>query len=269
MRKRTDRTSRNRPGPALNLTPRALFSTLALLAALLVLVLPASGCSYAEDKVEQDGDEPVLRSYKVDPQYGDELKSILTDMLNRGGDTPSMGSVRVPRDGLVVVTAPASIHAGIEEIISALGSTSPTPPPTIRITYWAVQGKVAAEMAWPASLDQLQEALEAIAQVDGPLTFTLQEKIALNSLSGSHARTDGPYFGIQQKATSRNGVVHADLNIEKGPAMRVRTSVRLEPGQLMVLEQAGFTTMVQGAPEMARSSTYIILQAEVVSSDGR
>ncbi len=241
---------------------------LPLLAVVLVMVLPSAGCSFSEENA-QDGNELVMRTYTVAPEYGDELKGVLQGMFNQGGDVPRLGTVRLPREGLVVVTAPASMHAGIEEIIASLGSVAPTPPPTIQITYWAVQGEVADETVWPGRLEHLREALDAMAEVDGPMNFTLQEKIVLNSLSGSYASTDGPYFSVQQTATSHNGVIHAKIYIRKGPRMELRTTVRLDPGQLMVLEQAGFTTMVQAAPELAQTSTYLILQAEVVSGDGR
>jgi len=99
------------------------------------------------------------------------------------------------------------------------------------------------------------------------MSFLLREKIVLNSLSGSYATTDGPYFSVQQTATAYNDVVQAKLYIRKGPRMELRTTVRLEQGQLMVLEQGGFARLEQ-APALAENSTYIIIQAQVVS-DGR
>jgi hypothetical protein len=240
-----------------------------MLALATVVSLALGGCSCPGEMDTGSQNELVVRSYAVAPEYGEELKDILHGMFHHGGDAKPLGSVRVSRDGLVVVAAPESMIGGIEEVISALDRSNPPPPPTVHLTYWAVEGVRSMKTTWPDHLAVLQEALTSVAAVDGPLAFALLEKIELSSLSGARASTDGPYFGVEQKATARNGVVYANLFLRKGPVMRMRTAVRIEPGQLMVLEQAGFASMVEKAPDLAEKSTYLIVQARVDETEAR
>ena len=59
-------------------------------------------------------------------------------LLYKGQNVARAGNAESGPGGLLLVTAPAGIHPGVEQIVARLKEKAPAPPATVEITYWAV-----------------------------------------------------------------------------------------------------------------------------------
>ena len=92
--------------------PRRTASTVVV--ALLVTLLLAIGCGQAPPKESGDSGEMEIRAYKVPEGLdGEQLRNSLAGSLGMGSEE-RLGTAYTYGDGSVVVTAPASVHAGVE-----------------------------------------------------------------------------------------------------------------------------------------------------------
>jgi hypothetical protein len=229
-----------------------------LLSALLIVAL---ACGDSDNEASDHG--LMLRSYQVPDQTAAEMERILNNILRL--EEISYGRAMEGPGGQVFVAAPESVHLGVEELIEQLRESSPTAPPTILLTYWAVIGDPAPETEVAPGLGEVEPALEAIAAADGPLSFTLLEKIRLHSLSGEKGKAEGQQLVTRQLATARDGRVIAYLEIGmQRLSGHTETRVNLEPDQVLVLGQTGLPNR-PGERKHSATNLYIIVRAQVQS----
>ena len=97
-----------------------------------------SGCDWRESGAGE-GSEPVeLRVYRVPVERQDELFGMLRQALGVESATKSPG--RQGLNGSLLVTAPARIHEGLEEVLSADLGAAPVVRP-VTLTYWFLVGR--------------------------------------------------------------------------------------------------------------------------------
>jgi len=203
----------------------------------LILLIFFTGCGRSLED-EEDGQSLVLQSYSVPAEYASEVSSIINSLLTRmeGGQRVNIGQARVGPGNVVLVTAPVSIQSGIEKMISDLEQNKPEPPPMVSLTYWIVRGRPAKETTWSSNLKEIESALRAVASSDGPMSFSLQERFNLQSLSGEDASINGRTTSVMQQVTIREGSALGSITI--GRAL-FRSSVQIALDKLLVLGQSG------------------------------
>ena len=110
-------------------------------------VLSSFSCSKTSSNGSQESFSLELRSYAVPPEYASELRAIINDLLQTGTVTnrEKIGQAEIGPGNMLLVTAPASIHSGIEKMLSDLKDTGFEPPPMISLTYWNVVGRPSDE----------------------------------------------------------------------------------------------------------------------------
>ena len=121
----------------------------ALLLPSLLLILSASGCSLCEPDPEASeilyasGPELHLVTYKVPEGRQQEVRTLLRETL--ASATPSGENATSPRwrvslgpSGHLVVLAPASVHAGIKDLLAQIAAQKAPPPApfAVAIDYW-------------------------------------------------------------------------------------------------------------------------------------
>lgn len=210
-----------------------------------------------------------LRAYPVPKGLAGELANVINSQLYRTQELAPIGRAQVGPGGQLLVTAPASVHTGIEALLARLGDAAPEAPPVVEMTYWAVTAvplSPGAEEAPPRApeLREVAPALDVIASTEGPRRFTLIEKLSVRQVSGSEAAVEGRRLNARQSASARDGEVIADLSLRQNRGGEVRTQVSIPENKLLVLGQAGSMSEDGTTPE----SVYFIVRAAVVGKTG-
>ena len=245
------------------------FSPLLGLLGLLMLGLP--GCQpLATDPPTPPGagagpDRVEMRAYRVPPSVAGELSDVLNRLMYTTREQAPTGTAQVGPGGLLLVTGPIGVHAGLEAMLKELGDRSGAAPPTVQVTYWMVQGRPGAGELAP-ELQEIAPALQTIAKEEGPRAFTLVEKLRVRQLSGNEGNVQGTALRVEQNATARDGMVLARLALRRTKEQgELVTQVGLPPGKLLVLGQAGGDSAEAGA---RGPDVYYIVRAEVLDGVG-
>lgn len=229
----------------------------------LVCLVALSSCLPGRTDATPPGAVPtnlVLRSYEVPNHGAQQLRSVLKDLLWFGSDGKDanrfVGRAEVGPDGRLVVLAPPDVHEGVKSLVASLASAPPRKEPgTARLDYWVVKG-VPGEGELPANLNEVAAALNEVKKNDGPMAFTLVEKLTVSSLPDEHGSIDGRDTRVRQRITSVDGALVANLNLER-TNQRVDTKVRLAPGVVAVLASAGMS-----GPEAGQSIYFVVRAAD-------
>lgn len=206
----------------------------------------------------------VMRAYDVPAVYAPEVAGVVNRMLWRGQNLPREGNAETGMGGLLIVTAPAGIHPGVEQLVTRLKEKAPAPPATVEITYWALTGVPAEAPSVPAALEEVKPALEAVLKNEGPRVFNLLEKQRIRSMAGYEAEVLGRHFEIGQNASAREGRVSAQLRIRSHKTKAsLQTFVQLPADELLVLGQAAIE-VPDTLQDQPRASVYYIVRAHIV-----
>lgn len=217
---------------------------------------------------------PVLATYEAPGPIADKVAGVLR-LLVAEGENP-LGRVASLPGGRIVVVAPASIQDGVRNFLETVrNGPVPPPPAAVRLRYWLVLGRPAAQ---PAGLERLGEAapaMEAVMGATGPLDVRLLDRVELISLENKHGMAQGRRSEITQRVARTENGFFADLRI--GTRARLDTRVLLEPGKLVVLGQVGYdereaAEIFGEAPDAATAAQgatlFHVVQAEPVSPPG-
>lgn len=212
----------------------------------------------------------VLRTYEVPSGGAQRLRSVLKELLWFGADgkdsSKFVGRADVGPDGRLIVLAPESVHEGVKALVASVTAKPVKEPGTVHLTYWVVVGAPGKSDAPPApALQELAPALAEVEKNEGPMSFTLVEKLQVGSLSGERGSLNGRDTSVRQFATVVDGQLTADLQLER-MAQKLETRVRLEPGQLVVLASSGAPTRDQ--TDSGRS-VYFLVRAAPNDGAGR
>lgn len=219
----------------------------------LAAALALPGCLGGGDNPPSNPDELVIRSYDV-PE-GVEGRTLL-DMVNGllGPRESSLGSARLYPypDGRLVVTAPASLQAGIADLIAEMKAgprKAKEPPAALAIRYWVLLARpTAGQPSVAANLQDdptVKTAIDEIVAAQGPMEFALLEGLRLGVVEGQEALIRGRRVSVDQKVTrTTEGGSLAEIEIgisgAQGRPNSLRTWARLDPGKIVVLGQAAF-----------------------------
>lgn len=221
-----------------------------LLVALTVLVF--TSCEQRSSAVTAAGAVPtnlVLRSYEVPGGGAQRLRAVLGQLLwfgSEGKDSNKyVGRADVGPDGRLIVLAPESVHEGVKALVASVTASPLKEPGTIRLSYWVVTGTPGkSEAPLAPALTEVQPALAELEKNDGPMSFTLVEKLQVSSLSGEQGKLNGRDTSVRQQATLLEGQLTADLSLDR-MGQHLETRVRLAPGQLVVMASSGAPTKDQ------------------------
>ena len=131
----------------------------------LIMGMLVTGCNTNSYDTDENSQALELRSYEVPAEYASEVSSVIRDLLSQvGKDRAQIGKARIGPGGVVTVTAPASVHSGIEKMIADIIKAKPEPPPVVSLTYWIVVGRGYARRGLGK---RLLECMESWAAQDG------------------------------------------------------------------------------------------------------
>ena len=194
-------------------------------------------------------DPDVLQAYDVPEAQAAEIASLLRLMMAKAKDDSNTRigyALASPNGRQVLVTAQksyqASIAAWVEQLKNAPASTAQRR--SIRLEYWVVQGKPAAERKQDKMLAPLQPALDALFAEYGPQELTFFDRASVTGWSGEKVQNQSARLEIVHTAVARGDVVDADIEMEvemKGrpsAAGKVRARLTVPTGKFVVIGDA-------------------------------
>lgn len=235
---------------------------------LLSLALAATGCHLGDASAANPMAGLVLRTYDVPAGQAQRLRAALKEVLWFGSDGKDsnkwVGRVDVGPDGRLIVLASEPVHEGVKALVASVAANPIKEPEAVTLTYWVINATPGQEQSQPMPAD-LEPALAEVKKADGPQAFSLVEKLSVTSLSAERGMLNGRDTSVEQFVTSMNGVLTADLRLERA-GQRINTRVRLAPGKTVVLASSG--APVKDPNEPARSVLFIV-KATPSGGDGR
>lgn len=213
------------------------------------------------------GGAVVMRSYTVQGDHADEVRAALQAAL-RGTDDDKkyLGRVTLAPSGELIVTAPESIHRGVDNLINDVLAHSPGPTPTIKLEAWFVKGTTTTGQS-DATLAEIQAAMSAITEAQGIHRFQLIEKLTIHIRAGHEGDVQGAYAALRAEPTLRRAGKEQAAIFSKLSLWLNRTGARLnaememKPGELLVLGQSAYSP--DGAPSSDNQMLYYIVRASL------
>ena len=198
---------------------------------------------YSGSERKSQAAEVVLRGYDVPAGRAEELSRVLSGAMPRDANNQGIARVTSSPDGRVLVVGSRAIQKGVESVLAQATKHPAAPPPTVDMSYWLVTATSAAKSGeTTADLKEIETALEAIRKVDGPMQFTLMEKIRLASMSDERGQGRGGYVErFEQRASVSGGKVIADILLDALGVPQIETRVQLAPDQFMVLGESSLS----------------------------
>lgn len=220
----------------------------------------------------QGRDPVIMRSYEVPAEIATEVQGALVYVLSRGASEASLGRVSLLPNGHLVVTAPASVQAGVSHILQQIGDTRPTPTPTIGFDLWVVTATPGPAAQASDALEEIEPALAAIRTARGPLTFELLEKLSTATRSGHEpSSVHGASSRMQIRASLRKGEqdqpmvaaeLHASVLAGFNTLTEFKAATEMRPGELLVIGQSALADQRSGSGSTS-TQVYYILRASL------
>lgn len=208
----------------------------------------------------------VMRSYIVHGDHADEVRSALQNALRADDDKSYFGRVTLAPNGQLIVTAPESVHRGVERLLDDVGAYSAGPTPTIKLEAWFVRGSGGAGES-DATLAEVKPALQAITEAQGINRFQLIEKLTIHARAGHEGDVQGAHGAMRAEPTLRRAgkeqaAVFSKLSLwlNRG-GTRLNAEMEMKPGELMVLGQSAYSP--DGAPNSDNQTLYYIVRASL------
>jgi hypothetical protein len=207
----------------------------------LSLLLAFVGCNAEHDAPGDAASAMTIRSYTVPPGQEATVESTLNRLFYVGEGVAPVGRVHEGPPGTVVIAAPASVQDSVKEVIEVFAKAGPASAPrNIRISWWLVAGRKAAEVDTHALPPDVASAMATVSGHEPPMVYTLRYTQELLGLDGEHARASGDTFSIDQMASATpQGEIVADLRVDMAGGLGASTRVHLVPGQVLVLGDTG------------------------------
>lgn len=210
----------------------------------------------------------VLRTYDVPNNGAQRLRSVLKDLLWFGseekGANKYVGRADVTPDGRLIVLAPEAVHEGVKMLVSSITAKPVAEPGTLTLNYWVVIG-APGKSETPPTLAEIAPALAELEKNDGPMSFTLVEKLQVSSMANDRGKINGRDTSVRQFTSVNDGQLVAEIELER-QMQKVETRVRLKSGQMVVLASSGVPTRDQSD---SGHSMYFLVRAAPYDGEGR
>jgi hypothetical protein len=208
--------------------------------ALLLVSLSACSADRSETGQVADPNPTIIVTYQVPPATENQIESVINSLLGVGEDGERIGRARVLPNRMVVVSAPAAVHPGIDAIIKNLWDTPIGDTQRIRLHYWLVRGEPDVGVVIPHTLADIEAALNDAATTAGPMRFEKLDYVQHSLRSGANAAVSGGILHGRVEAATVADRVSLNLSLQ-APAIRseLRTEMDLASGETVVLAQMG------------------------------
>jgi|SRR6185503_8786421 len=193
-----------------------------------------------------------LRTFDVDPQYGQEIFKALQNILSPVGNTgATQGQVQILSSGQIVVNASTETLDQVEQVLKAIRARPVAAAPRVELRYWVVLGSRTAVANPPGAAppSALGSVLAELERLHGDLTFRVIGAATLTTESGQFGEVDGTTLQVEQTTYAQGESLNARIVMELlrgavqlGPEANLRGKVdvqtTLRRGEFVVLGQS-------------------------------
>jgi hypothetical protein len=191
-----------------------------------------SGCKVNGEPIVGAAPAMVLRAYDVPQGQAQELRNIVSSLMYAGENQPRTGNVVVAPTGQLLVSAPASFHAGIEQLTASVKAMPQQTPAAVAIDYWIVRG-TPGETKVGADVPKI--AAGALEQMGGGMALSLWDHTRITSMANERAEVERRGAKFEQNASLQGDVVMADLRVRTDVgAIQLRTALPLDSSRVLI-----------------------------------
>jgi hypothetical protein len=239
------------------LTKQTLAVSVALAFASLSIIAVTAGCRDNNGGASSGAPTMmVLRAYDVPAGQSQELRNIVSSLMYAGENVPRLGNVVVAPTGQLLVSAPATFHEGVRELLSAVKSAPQEAPKAITIDYWIVRG---APGETKVGDDVPKAAASALEQMGGGMSLSLWDHTRITSMTNERAQVERRGANFKQTVSVQGDAAMADLDIETDVGtVRLRTALPLDSTRVLI--QAAD---VPAGSSMASGAVFYVVRASL------
>ena len=159
-----------------------------------------------------------LRTFDVDPQYGQEIFNALQNILNPTGNdqVPTQGRVQLLPSGQIVVNASPETLQQVEQVLQTIRARRVAAAPRIELRYWAVLGSRAAApnpSGNPGTPSALGPVLAELERLHGDLMFRVIGMAAVATDSGQYGTVEGTTLDVSQRVFVQGESLNAHVEM--------------------------------------------------------
>jgi hypothetical protein len=215
----------------------------------------------------QENEPVMLQGYDVPPEIAEEVRAALASALStRDKNAAPLGQVSALPNGQLLVTAPASVQAGVKRLLLDISERKPGPTPTIGFDVWVVKATAASATSPSGALTEIEPALAVIRKSQGSRNFEVLEKLSTQARPGREAsNVSGAMMQAEIRATLRKidatqSLVAAKINVSVSPSAgshaHLEAQAELRPGELLVIGQSALP-----GRDASKAQIYYIVRA--------
>lgn len=214
------------------LTTRRLALSLALSFVSCSIIAITAGCRVNSEPLVGGAPAMVLHAYDVPAGQAQELRNVVSSLMYAGENVPRLGNVVVAPTGQLLVSAPATFHEGVRELLSAVKAAPQQTPAAIAIDYWIVRGtpgetKIGADVP--------KAAASALEQMGGGMSLSLWDHTRITSMTNERAKFERRGAKFQQTVSVQGDAVLADIDVETDVGtVRLRSALPLDSTRVLI-----------------------------------
>lgn len=228
------------------LSVRALALSLSLAAPLCIVAFTAA-CRVNSEPLVGGAPAMMLRAYDVPAEQAQEMRNIVSSLMYAGENVPRIGNVVVAPTGQLLVSAPATFHDGVRELLSAVKAAPQQSPAAVTIDYWIVRG---APGETKVGDDVPKAAASALEQMGGGMSLSLWDHTRITSMANERADVERRGAKFRQTVAVQGDAVMADIDVETDVGrVRLRTALPLDSTRVLIqaADVAAGTSTASGA----------------------
>jgi hypothetical protein len=203
-----------------------------------------------------------LKTYDVDPQYRQEIYSVLKEILAPQGQ-PTNGRVELLPSGQILVNASAETLEQVDQVLQTIRNRPAAPTPRADLSYWAVLGSRASVANPPGTAPPaaLNDVLDELRRLHGDLQFRVIGSAALATESGQPGRVSGMALEVEQTVYVQGDALNAEIE------MNLEGSTPAQPAPNLPPIGVGFHIGSVSVRTALRRDEFVVLgQSELVGA---
>jgi hypothetical protein len=204
-----------------------------------------------------------LKTYDVDPQYRQEIYSVLKEILAPQVGQPTNGRVELLPSGQILVNASPETLEQVDQVLQTIRNRPAAPTPRAELSYWAVLGSRASVANPPGTAPPaaLNDVLDELRRLHGDLQFRVIGSAALATESGQQGRVSGMALEVEQTVYVQGNSLNAEIE------MNLEGSARAQPAPNLPPIGVGFHIGSVSVRTALRRDEFVVLgQSELVGA---
>ena len=154
-----------------------------------------------------------LRTFDVDPQYGQEIFAALQNILNHN----NQGRAQLLPSGQIVVNASPETLEQVEQVLKTISAKRAAATPRVALRYWGVLGAPAqppgSKLIGSPPPAALNSVLSELRQLHDEVVFRVIGTAAVTTNSGQYGEVKGTTLDVEQTAYVQGDTLNVNISM--------------------------------------------------------